>query len=175
MELSCWFVIVPLAYLAFLTGLVLSLGTPWGCSSTTGSSLTTLSLVVLLLHMPSVSTLAGLARRADDADASRQGGDVLHPAVGLLVLIVVTVLNVHKPAASPPMGCTSKPRNRRAAPEIAPPPPDRRPKDQTPRPVELGLLRRHEDLVSQRETRRRSAFVLGPSLRTCQVRVERAE
>ena len=30
MELTGWFVIVPLACLAFLTGLVLSLGTPWG-------------------------------------------------------------------------------------------------------------------------------------------------
>jgi hypothetical protein len=37
-ELSGWFVIVPLACLAYLTGLVLSLGTPGDCSSTTGSS-----------------------------------------------------------------------------------------------------------------------------------------
>jgi hypothetical protein len=55
------------------------------------------SLAVLLLHMPSVSTLAGFARTADDAAASRLGGDVLHPALGLLVLVVITVLNVHKP------------------------------------------------------------------------------
>jgi hypothetical protein len=66
--------------------------------------LTTLSLAVLLLHMPSVSTLAGLARRADDAAASRLGGDILHPALGLLVLIVITVLNVHKPRGLTPYG-----------------------------------------------------------------------
>ena len=30
MELSGWFVIIPLACLAYLTRLVLSLGTPWG-------------------------------------------------------------------------------------------------------------------------------------------------
>ena len=67
--------------------------------------LTTLSLAVLLLHMPSVSTLAGLARTADDdAAASRLGGDVLHPALGILVLLVVTVLNVHKPRGLTLMG-----------------------------------------------------------------------
>ena len=83
MELSGWFVIVPLACLAFLTGLVLSLGTPWGLFKhywvVIAFVLTTLSLAVLLLHMPSVSTLAGLARTAEDAAASRLGGDVLHP------------------------------------------------------------------------------------------------
>jgi hypothetical protein len=101
MELSGWFVIVPLACLAFLTGLVPSLGTPWGLFKhywvIIAVVLTTLSLAVLLLHMPSVSTLSRLARTADDAAVSRLGGDVLHPALGLLVLIVITVLNVHKP------------------------------------------------------------------------------
>src|SRR5215208_3008641 len=103
MELSGWFVIVPLACLAFLTGLVMSLGTPWGLLKhywvVIALVLTTLSLAVLLLHMPSVSTLAGPARTADDAAASRLGGDVLHPALGLLVLIVITVLNVSNTSA----------------------------------------------------------------------------
>jgi hypothetical protein len=127
MELSGWFVIVPLACLALLTGLVLSLGTPWGLFKhywvVSALVLTTLSLALLLLHMPSVTTLAGLARTADDAAVRRLGGDVLHPALGLLVLIVITVLNVHKPRGLTRTGNTSKPRNRRAAREIAPPPP----------------------------------------------------
>jgi hypothetical protein len=108
MELSGWFVIVPLACLAYLTGLVLSLGTPWGLFKhywvVMALVLTTLSLAVLLLHMPSVSALAGLARTADDAAASQLGGDVLHPALGILVLLVVTVLNVHKPRGLTPYG-----------------------------------------------------------------------
>ena len=58
MELSGWFVIVPLACLAYLTGLVLSLGTPWGLFKhywvVIALVLTMLSLAVLLLHMPSV-------------------------------------------------------------------------------------------------------------------------
>jgi hypothetical protein len=108
MELSGWFVIVPLACLALLTGLVLSLGTPWGLFKhywvVSALVLTTLSLALLLLHMPSVTTLAGLARTADDAAVRRLGGDVLHPALGLLVLIVITVLNVHKPRGLTPYG-----------------------------------------------------------------------
>jgi len=83
MELSGWFVIVPLGCLALLTGLVLSLGTPWGLFKhywfVIALVLTMLSLAVLLLHMPSVSTFASLARRADDAAINRLGGDVLHP------------------------------------------------------------------------------------------------
>ena len=107
MELSGWLG-VPLGCLALLTGLGLSLGTPWGLFKhywvIIAVVLTTLSLAVLLLHMPSVSTLARLARTADDAAVSRLGGDVLHPALGLLVLIVITVLNVHKPRGLTPYG-----------------------------------------------------------------------
>jgi uncharacterized membrane protein len=108
MELTGWFVIVPLACVAFLTGLVLSLGTPWGLFRhywvIIALLLTAVSLVVLVLHMPSVSAAAALARTADDASASQLGGDVLHPAVGLAVLVVVTVLNVHKPRGLTPYG-----------------------------------------------------------------------
>ena len=53
----------------------MSLGTPWGLLKhywvVIALVLTTLSLAVLLLHMPRVSTVAGLARTADDAAASR--------------------------------------------------------------------------------------------------------
>ena len=66
--------------------------------------LTTLSLAILRLHMPSVSALAALARTADDAVVSRLSGDIPHPALGLLVLTVVTVLNVHKPRGLTPYG-----------------------------------------------------------------------
>jgi hypothetical protein len=37
MELTGWYVIVPLALAALVTGLVMALGTPWACSGTTGS------------------------------------------------------------------------------------------------------------------------------------------
>jgi hypothetical protein len=108
MELTGWFVIVPLALAALLTGLVMSLGTPWGLFRhywvLMTLVLTILSTVVLLLHMPTVSSLADVAREADGADLARLGGDLLHPGVGLLVLLVITVLNVYKPRGMTPYG-----------------------------------------------------------------------
>jgi hypothetical protein len=101
MELTGWFVIVPLALAALLTGLVMSLGTQWGLFrhywTLISLVLTIFCTVVLLLHMPTVSSLAGMVRKADGAELSRLGGDLFHPGIGLLVLLVIAVLNVYKP------------------------------------------------------------------------------
>jgi hypothetical protein len=101
MELTGWFVIVPLALGALLTGLVMSLGTQWGLFQhywvLIALVLTILATVVLLLHMPTVSSLADVAREADGAHLSGLGGDLLHPGLGLVVLLAITVLNVYKP------------------------------------------------------------------------------
>ena len=66
--------------------------------------LTTLSTVIVLLHMPTVSALAGVAREADGAELAGLGGDLLHPGVGPLVLLVITGLNVYKPRGLTPHG-----------------------------------------------------------------------
>lgn len=101
MELTGWVVIVPLAILAFHTGLLMSLGTVWGLVRhywvLFAFALTTVALAVLLLHLPSVTATADTARTAADATVLQLGGDVLHPALGLLVLVVVAVLNLYKP------------------------------------------------------------------------------
>jgi uncharacterized membrane protein len=101
MELTGWVAVVPLGVLAFLTGLVMSLGTVWGLVRhywvIFAFALTTVALTVLLLHMPSVTATASTARNADDAAVLQLGGDVLHPALGLVVLVVVAVLNLYKP------------------------------------------------------------------------------
>jgi hypothetical protein len=101
MELTGWFVIVPLAVAALLTGLVMALGTPWGLFRyywvLITLMLTILATVVLLLHMPTVSSLADMARAADAADLRRLGGDLFHPGLGLVVLLAIMVLNVYKP------------------------------------------------------------------------------
>ena len=108
MELTGWFVIVPLALAALLTGLVMSLGTQWGLFRhywvLITLVLTILSTVVLLLHMPTVSSLADVAREADGADLGGLGGDLFHAGGGLLVLLVITVLNVYKPQGMTPYG-----------------------------------------------------------------------
>jgi hypothetical protein len=101
MQLIGWSVIVPLGCLAFLTGVLIALGTPWGLLRhywvLIAFGLTSFALVILVLHMPAVSATAELAEQSDDAAVLRLGGDVLHPAGGLLVLIFVAVLNIYKP------------------------------------------------------------------------------
>ena len=108
MELTGWSAIVPLALAALLTGLVMSLGTPWGLFRhywvLITLVLTTLATVVLLLHMPTVSSLAGVAREADGANLVGLGGDLFHAGFGLLVLLVITALNVYKPRGLTPYG-----------------------------------------------------------------------
>ena len=118
MELIGWYVIVPLALAALLTGLVMALGTPWGLFRhywvLITFVLTSFATVILLLHMPSVSSLADVAREADGATLGRLGGDLFHAGGGLLVLLVITVLNVYKPRGLTPYGWR-KQHERRAA------------------------------------------------------------
>jgi hypothetical protein len=128
MELTGWFVIVPLALAALLTGLVMALGTPWGLFRhywvVITLVLTILSTAVLLLHMPTVSALAGAARVANGADLVGLRGDLLHAGGGLLVLLVVTALNVYKPQGLTPYSWRKQHEERRTLheprPEIVP-------------------------------------------------------
>lgn len=108
MELTGWYVIVPMALAALLSGTVLSLGTPWGLLRhywvLITFVLTIVSTAVAVLHMPTVSTVADVARRTDDASMGELGGDLLHSGLGLLVLLVITTLNVYKPRGRTPYG-----------------------------------------------------------------------
>jgi hypothetical protein len=101
MELTGWFTIVPLALASLLTGLVMALGTQWGLFRhywvLFSFVLTVMATAVLLLHMPTVSALADVAQEAEGARLDGLGGDLFHPAIGLVVLLVVQMLNVYKP------------------------------------------------------------------------------
>lgn len=105
MELIGRYVIVPLAVTSLLTGLVMSLATPWGLFrhywTLISFVLTCFATMVLLLHMPTVMAFARLAAVADSPDiAGLRGGlrgELLHAGVGLLVLVVIAALNVYKP------------------------------------------------------------------------------
>lgn len=101
MEVTGWYVIVPLAVTSLVTGVVMALGTRWGLFRhywvMFSLALTAFAVVVLILHMPTVSSLADVAKEADDQQLASLGGDLTHPAIGLIVLLVVQVLNVYKP------------------------------------------------------------------------------
>jgi hypothetical protein len=101
MELIGWYVIVPLAVASLLTGLVMALGTKWGLFRHYWVSisffLTLVATVVLILHMPTVTATADVALAADITVLKTLGGDLHHPSVGLVILLVVQVLNLYKP------------------------------------------------------------------------------
>jgi hypothetical protein len=101
MELTGWYVIVPLAIASLLTGLVMAVGTKWGLFRhywvLISFVLTVFATVVLLLHMPTVSSMADVAQAAEGAKLDELGGDLGHPGIGLLVLLVIQVLNLYKP------------------------------------------------------------------------------
>ena len=123
MELVGWYAIVPLALAALLTGIVMSLGTPWGLFRhywvLISLGLTVFSTVILLLHMPTVSMLADMAQAADSGHLAELGGDLLHPGVGLGVLLVITGLNVYKPRGLTPYGWRKQQERRTVvAPEM---------------------------------------------------------
>ncbi|MDQ3616852.1 MAG: DUF2269 domain-containing protein [Actinomycetota bacterium] len=101
MELTGWYVIVPMALISLVTGLVMALGTRWGLFRyywvLFALVLTTLANVILLLHMPSVSALADRAREATGPDPPDLGGDLFHASLALLVLLGIQALNLYKP------------------------------------------------------------------------------
>ncbi len=114
-ELITWVVIVPLAGGSLLTGLVVSLGTPWGLFRhywvLVKFMLTVLVTVLLLLHTQPIGVLAAVARNATlfDRDVSRLQIQLVGDAGAALVALLVNVtLSVYKP-----QGMTAYGRRRR--------------------------------------------------------------
>jgi hypothetical protein len=104
MELTARFVIVPLALASLVSGLIESLGTPWGLFRhywvLVKFLLTIFATIVLLAKMPLIGYAA---RRAAETTLSRADFHAVgiqlavHAAGGLLVVLVVTALSVYKP------------------------------------------------------------------------------
>ena len=124
MELAGWYAIVPLALGALLTGVVISLGTPWGLFRhywvVISLVLTVLCAWILLAHMPSVSAMAALARAPGGADLGGDGGDLLDAGGSLVVLLAVAVLNVYKPRGLTPYGWREQQQERARQAQRAP-------------------------------------------------------
>ena len=112
MELTVWFVLVPLAVASLLTGLVQSLGTNWGLFRhywiLVKLLINVVATIVLLLYMQTLGSLADVAARTtlsgDDLSRLQSPSPVLHAGVALLLLLVATVLAVYKPRGLTPYG-----------------------------------------------------------------------
>jgi hypothetical protein len=102
MELTGWFVIVPLGLAALLSGLVQSLGTEWGLFRyywvLVKLVLTLGAVTILLMHMPAVGRRAGVQ------------AEVIHAGGGLLVLLATTTLSVYKPWGRTSRAATARTR-----------------------------------------------------------------
>lgn len=102
------FAIVPLALASVLTGIVQSLGTPWGLFRhywvLFKLVLTVLATIILLEYTQTVSFFADRAANQDAADLGGLASFVLHSAGGVVLLLVTTVLAVYKPQGLTPYG-----------------------------------------------------------------------
>ncbi len=104
MELTGWFVIVPLAFATLPSGLVMSLGTEWGLFRhywiVAKLAITVLATILLLVHMQPVGHLARVV-----AETTLRSGElaglrlqlVADAGAALIPLLVATVLSVYKP------------------------------------------------------------------------------
>lgn len=94
-----WFVIIPFAIAALLTGLVQSLGTVWGFFRhywvVFKLVLTVVATILLVQYSPTVGDTADVA--ASIADPRGLPNFFMHSVGALVVLLVVTILAVFKP------------------------------------------------------------------------------
>jgi hypothetical protein len=121
MELIGWRVVVPFCLASLVTGLVMSLGTPWGLFRhywvLAKFLITIIAALILLGFTQTLATLGSLA-----ADPTLSLGELrnlrqspaLHSGGGLLVLLLTTFIAVYKPWGMTPLG-----RRRAMAPPSA--------------------------------------------------------
>lgn len=104
MEVIAWYVILPFTFASLLTGLIMSLGTPWGLFRhywvLIKLLITVISTLVLLLHMQPISFMADAATEMDLSAGDHAAVRlqlVVNSGAALLALIAATVLSVFKP------------------------------------------------------------------------------
>lgn len=112
MDWAAWTVLVPFAVASLLTGLIQSLGTPWGLFRhywvVFKLVLNLLATGVLLLYTRTLAAYGDVARMphptARETALLQSPSIVLHATVALLVLLTATVLAVFKPRGLTPRG-----------------------------------------------------------------------
>ena len=124
MELTGWFVLVPLAVASLATGLVQALGTKWGLFRhywvLVKLLITLVATIVLLMYTQTLGSLADVAAKpalsSNDLALLRTPSVVLHAGAGLLLLLVATTLAIYKPAGMTRYGWRKQHEQRPAAP-----------------------------------------------------------
>jgi hypothetical protein len=111
MELTAWFVIVPLSLASPLTGLVMSLGTTWGLFRhywvLVKFLITIFATIVLLLHMQPIGHLARVVAETTLSKGELGGLRIqllANAGAAVVALLVATILSVYKPRGMTPYG-----------------------------------------------------------------------
>ena len=108
MELTGWFVLVPLALASLVTGLVQSLGTDWGLFRhywvVFKLAINIAASVILIAYMQTLAQLADVARTGAEVDTLRSASPLLHSLAALVLLLVALTLGVYKPRGLTPYG-----------------------------------------------------------------------
>lgn len=104
MELTGWYLIVPLSVASLLTGLIQSLGTTWGLFRhywvLIKLLMNLLASVLLLLHMQPISRIAAVAAATTLSNTDLRGVRiqlVADAGAALALLLVAVALSVYKP------------------------------------------------------------------------------
>jgi hypothetical protein len=99
---AAWFVLVPLAHASLLSGIAISLGTPWGLFRhywvVLKLVITVFATVILMIYMGTFRQMAGVA--ADpvmELGLVRNPSPVVHAILAFVLLVIATVLGVYKP------------------------------------------------------------------------------
>ena len=108
MELTGWFVLVPLALASLVTGLVQSLGSDWGLFRhywvVFKLAINIAASVILIAYMQTLAQLADVARTGAEVDTLRSASPLLHSLAALVLLLVALTLGVYKPRGLTPYG-----------------------------------------------------------------------
>ena len=104
---AAWFVLVPLAVASLISGVALSLGTPWGLIRhywvVLKLAITAFSTVILLIYM---GTFRQMAQAAADPLVElrlvRNPSPLLHASVALVLLLIANGLAIYKPFGTTP-------------------------------------------------------------------------
>ena len=108
MAITTWYVLVPASAATLLTGVVSSVGTPWGLLRhywvLAKLVLTAIAAVVLWIKTPLIDRLAAATDLGAAALSEPRMEVIVHAAGGLVFLLVATVLGIYKPRGLTPYG-----------------------------------------------------------------------
>jgi hypothetical protein len=130
MEPIGWLVLLPFSVASLATGLIVSLGAPWGLFRhywvVTKLLMNVFASLVLVLYTQTLAVMADAAAQANVADAGldglREPSPVIHSVLALLLLLVAAVLSVYKPRGMTRYGQRKHHEERRRAQQQGPEP-----------------------------------------------------